>query len=59
MVFGDFNGDGFKDLAVGVPNQNVGLNNEAGLVSADTARLRCLRQSALTSDRKNSHVYCI
>ena len=32
VVFGDFNGDGFKDLAVGVPNQNVGFYNEAGLV---------------------------
>ena len=59
VVLGDFNGDGFKDLAVGVPNQNVGPNNEAGLVSADAARLRCLHQSALTSDRRNSHVCCI
>jgi FG-GAP repeat protein len=48
VVFGDFNGDGFKDLAVGVPNQNVGLFNEAGLV-----RIVYGSQSGLRSGPQN------
>ncbi len=33
MVSGDFDGDGFEDLAIGVPFENVGGSNNAGAVS--------------------------
>lgn len=32
MVFGDFNGDGFDDLAMGLPFENIGSANSAGAV---------------------------
>lgn len=33
LVAGDFNGDGFDDLAVGVPGESVGSKNGAGAVN--------------------------
>jgi hypothetical protein len=32
VATGDFNGDGFTDLAVGVPGENVGATADAGVV---------------------------
>ncbi len=31
-VWADFNGDGYDDLAVGVPNEGIGANDDAGMV---------------------------
>lgn len=33
VVFGDFNGDGYDDMATGAPGQDVGGDSSAGLVS--------------------------
>jgi hypothetical protein len=32
-VFGDFNGDGRSDLVTGVPQEDIGLNEDAGAIS--------------------------
>lgn len=31
LAAGDFDGDGYDDLAIGVPNEDVGANNDAGV----------------------------
>ena len=32
-TFSDFNGDGYDDLAIGVPNENIGGTSDSGAVS--------------------------
>jgi len=33
IIYGDFNGDGFTDLAIGVPDENIGGSEGAGMVN--------------------------
>ena len=34
MTHGDFNGDGYQDLAIGVPHEDIGTVHDAGAVDA-------------------------
>ena len=38
-VRADFNGDGFDDLAIGIPNERVGTATGAGAVAVISTRL--------------------
>jgi hypothetical protein len=53
LAFGDFDGDGFDDLAIGVPNQQIGEHVEAGavhIVYGSAAGLQCSRQQLWHQD---------
>ena len=46
LASGDFNDDGFDDLAVGTPYEDLGGNNQltnAGLLKSLTGRIKALR----------------
>ena len=46
-VYADFNGDGFDDLAVGVPHEDIGTINAAGAVNVIYGSSRGLSSTAL------------
>ncbi|MFV2040010.1 MAG: lamin tail domain-containing protein, partial [Acidimicrobiales bacterium] len=58
LAVGDFDGDGYDDLAVGVPGEDVGGNNDAGSVNViygSASGLATTRNAALTqTDGKSS-----
>ena len=56
LTSGDFNGDGFDDLAIGVPNEDVGSINQAGAVNVIYGRsggLTVFNDQFFTQDTTN------
>ena len=57
---GDFNGDGYMDLAIGVPGEDVGAIVDAGAVNVSvrplphSSRTRLCRYSAKASARRSA-----
>jgi FG-GAP repeat len=67
LAAGDFDGDGFSDLAIGIPGKNVTNRSDAGAIrvifggSAGLARVRsfsltALNTTGLTSQDTNAHL---
>lgn len=53
-TFSDFNGDGYDDLAIGVPNEDVGLVSNAGAVNVIYGSSGSLRTSPASDGKGRS-----